>query len=670
MHKKRISNFILLISLCVFFAFAPCHYASANEPEDQTTYVVLDISGSMKTVDPQNQVATFSSLLLDLYLNTDNKIGFIAFNEDLAWLIEPTEVNDYNIDSLHRSISTYSYSKNTDLGLGLSEVLKKIQANKNESARILLFSDGEITLLRSMLGRQDSENQADQKRSVNALSELGVSIHAITLNSGVESDLAATRQLAEKTGGEQYLLDPRSPLLPQLLSAYAKASDLSLSKISDIKIEKQSQPIDVRIPYADYVLSLNYVLFPSKPLTDCIYNDAAAARIYNGDRYSVVSSASPTVLEQSLILSAPIGTQVDIYTLKNISMQMQLNYDKDSNLFLAEITNPLTGKVISGMNGVNVTVRISQADQLIDSISLTRNGSVYTSSYSIPEGDVIQATAETQLNNDIIYSNTVALPARIPGPVALTADLLSLEQKNKLTIDLSSYFYYDDPASLSYSVSNSDVSAENITVNGHHLEISKPERISNGYIDIVASDPYSSEASIRVPIKITMSMVFRILAIVVGALVFIALILLLFSYLRSKQTHFSGIIYGRFIHTRSGRDIPELFWLNNVLAQYHKLSLAQLFSILHVEEDHPEAKHILFAAKENGVIQLVHQTNCNVLLESRTIHRGQKFLLHYGDHVTIFFEDATAELELEYMEKHPALDKDGRRRLVVQMTRS
>lgn len=670
MHKKRISNFILLISLCVFFAFAPCHYASANEPEDQTTYVVLDISGSMKTVDPQNQVATFSSLLLDLYLNTDNKIGFIAFNEDLAWLIEPTEVNDYNIDSLHRSISTYSYSKNTDLGLGLSEVLKKIQANKNESARILLFSDGEITLLRSMLGRQDSENQADQKRSVNALSELGVSIHAITLNSGVESDLAATRQLAEKTGGEQYLLDPRSPLLPQLLSAYAKASDLSLSKISDIKIEKQSQPIDVRIPYADYVLSLNYVLFPSKPLTDCIYNDAAAARIYNGDRYSVVSSASPTVLEQSLILSAPIGTQVDIYTLKNISMQMQLNYDKDSNLFLAEITNPLTGKVISGMNGVNVTVRISQADQLIDSISLTRNGSVYTSSYSIPEGDVIQATAETQLNNDIIYSNTVALPARIPGPVALTADLLSLEQKNKLTIDLSSYFYYDDPASLSYSVSNSDVSAENITVNGHHLEISKPERISNGYIDIVASDPYSSEASIRVPIKITMSMVFRILAIVVGALVFIALILLLFSYLRSKQTHFSGIIYGRFIHTRSGRDIPELFWLNNVLAQYHKLSLAQLFSILHVEEDHPEAKHILFAAKENGVIQLVHQTNCNVLLESKTIHRGQKFLLHYGDHVTIFFEDATAELELEYMEKHPALDKDGRRRLVVQMTRS
>ena len=647
---KQILVFLFILSiLCSLFL----PKAGAASAESRNTVLLIDMSGSMKGPDPRGNTLQFAQLLVDLHQNDEGKLGFIAFHEDIALALEPEQITDFNIASIKEKLSKLKHTKNTDLGLGLKAAVDMLDG---ASGQIILLSDGEVKLIKSNKTRSDKDNQADQTAALALCEKNSIPIHAFILDTSISSDWEASEALSSNTEGQAFLLDPKAPLLPQYLSAYADSQGLSLSKLSELRTTGEEQSVDVELPFIEYMQDLDYILFPSSRLESCHYNDAATARISIGDRYVSIHQASDTLSTQKISVSAKADTEIEIYSLKRINFIPVLNYDESTKELQGRLLDPISLETISGSTPLPLKVSVYKGDEVQDTLSLSKEGEVYRRAYSLNQPGNFQARASVSIDGKEIESKSISLPATPVGPVALSPDTLEYSKRQSIALNPGDFFEYAQKGDLQYKLLEHNLNGNIYAENGQLL-IENPSLTDEGYILLEAADPYGQRASARIPIRITLPWAILIASILAGLLLLASILLFLFGWLRKKRAYFDGSFAGNFIATRHGKDLPEFICLKDVLRQKSSLTLQELFSLANVTESLPEARSIHFKAQSGGEVLFWHRTNCKILLESETVHRGQKFSLKYGNRLFIFFEDDSTELELQYLHANPSAGK-------------
>lgn len=665
--KNNTSNriFIFFISIVFFFSsFSRLAYARASEKES-TTIVLIDISGSMKASDPNQDTLQFAQLLVDLHQNEKHKIGFIAFHENIELLIEPVLITDFNIESIKKELETLNYHKNTDLGLGLKTAADIL---KDASGQMILLSDGETELIKANQMRSNSDNQSDQLSALDFCVSNQIPIHSFILQTVNQMDMNNTSSLAEKTGGVSRVLDPSAALLPQYLSAYAGSQNLSFSKLSSLKSDGQKQTIEVDLPFIEYIQNLDYVLLSSSPLDSCEYNDASSARISLGNTYSSIHKASDTLSTQKIALKAPENTQIDAYSLKKIHFIPLLSYSETDQAFQVRIIAPDTKETIVGNTPLPVKVSIYKGKELQDTLSLDYENQIYTRSYSPHSKEELDAIAAVSIDQEEIKSEKITLPTLLPGPKAIPAERLIFKKSDKIVIEPSDYFDYSGSEKLTYKLLESDIPGVFSQADGK-IALSQASIIKDGFILLEASDPYGQTAENKIPVSIHISQGIIIASVIAAALAIAALLLFLLGWLRKKRHYFNGVLTGNFIATHHGKDLPEFFCMQDILSKETKITLKDIFDLAGVTESLPEAVNIHFKAQANNEILFRHTSNCKILVESETVHRNQKFSLRYGNRIFIFFEDDSTELEIQYLQAN-TVKGDGNRRVSIKMSRN
>lgn len=646
---------IMVITIIIFLVFFILlssfgHAAATTSLAITDTIVLIDVSGSMKSPDPNKDTLQFACLIADLFQNEPTQVGFVAFHEDIVLSIAPTAITDFNIESIKDQIKKLSYTKNTDLGLGLKAAVDLL--GSASSGQIILLSDGETQLVKDTRSRSNQNNKDDQETAIAFCAAQNVPIHAFVLDTGIAADMDATATLTEGSGGTTHLLDTKASLLPQYLSAYAESQGLSLSKVSDFQSDGSEQIFDVELPYIEYMQGLNYLFFSSASIDSCSYNDASTARISIEKRYASIHGASDTLDAQQVAVQASSGATVELYTLKRLNFIPLLSYDTENHELNVRLLDPVNQETISGAVDLPVKVTVHEGKTALDTLTLTHDREVYRRPYKASHAGEFTAVANISIDGQTIKSERINLPSILPAPTAVPANTLTVSKNGTLAIDPRDYFEYSDKDDLQYSLVDSNLTGSVRTEDGRII-LDKPGLTDDGYLLIEAKDPYGQTASNQVPIKVTLSTLVIVASIIAALLLLAALTILLLNWRRGKRAFFDGAFAGHFIATRHGRDLPEFICLKDVLRKKSRLTLQELFTLANVTESLPEARNINFRAQANGEIMFSHATNCKVLVESETIHRGQKFMLRYGNRVFIFFEDDSTELELQYLPGNP-----------------
>jgi len=243
---KKVPVVAVVLALCLISA--PALAATAQSaPAD--IRILIDISGSMKISDPDNERASSLPLLAEI-LPPGVQAGIWTFARYANMLVPLRQVDSAWIGSVREKTSQI---KDWGAYKDLANVLKRATWDWKESdgmvnRQLIMVTDGWVTV-----STNPQDNRASRR---NILEQLlprllaaGVRIHCIAL--GDEIDEPLLRTLAMASGGSYQQVDPSNlPLSKAFLSAVE-----SMGLVNESPLINQTALID------DQIKSMSFVLF-------------------------------------------------------------------------------------------------------------------------------------------------------------------------------------------------------------------------------------------------------------------------------------------------------------------------------------------------------------------------------------------------------------------------
>jgi len=163
--------------------------------------LVIDISNSMRTADPNRISQDAMNLFIDMLAEERDRVGIVAYAGRVEASVPMTAIYDQR-EFLRDFIDGLYYASWTDHGLGLLEAID-IMHQSHEYGRqsvIIFLTDGNLNV--SPWGaRTMHEAEHDITTALSLAQQHGFPIHTIGLNFDGELDSAAVDRIANATGG-------------------------------------------------------------------------------------------------------------------------------------------------------------------------------------------------------------------------------------------------------------------------------------------------------------------------------------------------------------------------------------------------------------------------------------------------------------------------------------
>ena len=144
---KRIGILLCCIVLCLLFPEKVHAEEIVSEKEPVDIIFVIDCSGSMKTNDVSRMGLSMVQAFVDTVQAEDIRIGYVAYNDSILSYSAPKSIAlAEEREALKEEIGAITYSRDTDIGLGVSYACELLSAEKNTRKIMVLISDGETDL--------------------------------------------------------------------------------------------------------------------------------------------------------------------------------------------------------------------------------------------------------------------------------------------------------------------------------------------------------------------------------------------------------------------------------------------------------------------------------------------------------------------------------------------
>jgi len=225
--------------------------------------LVLDVSRSMITADPNRIANTAMNMFIDKLTPGRDKVGVVAYAGRVTYSRELTMLCEDEIMYLHNVIYGLEYASWTDHPLGLHEAIQ-LMSEVNEEGRqpfIIFLTDGNLNVNPSGT-RTMAQAEYDKLVVIDLAIYNGFPIYSIGLNFDGQLDTRYIEIVAEQTGGLAFETANAEDLPDILTTIFSLMIALQLE-------EEPEEPVPSTIVYEIPIEPL-YIPQESMPIHDII----------------------------------------------------------------------------------------------------------------------------------------------------------------------------------------------------------------------------------------------------------------------------------------------------------------------------------------------------------------------------------------------------------------
>ncbi len=576
-----------------------CIPVQAREEQslEKSVIFLLDTSGSMKTNDPE-RLALDSIAQLLYSLPSNYEVGLAIYGTEAALL--QGEVENSRRSEVMDLAEDIVYQGYSNAGAGLAcavDVLAKAHAGEKY---IVMLSDGEILL------KEDTETQESQQMYQSALErakEQGIIIHVIGLGQDMEDLDNTIFKAAAATGGKSWHTSQATGIQGAIDAVLAEMG-VKQSTVAIVDASGGEEKVIVELPYlrADRVRVLLTGSAQIQNLNSAF--QAESARQINGDRYSFLEIERPADGHLEIGFEANAGTQVRVNAIPEYAVfpKVEVAYED----------------------------RLPEEEE--ESLYYQRTAKLSYTFYSV------ENPSASLWESDFFEHSKITLD--IGGEVeelSLHAGVLEMRERVSAADKYEVYFDYSKlPVNV---IGDNCVTVSLEAPPAVPVEEPKPQGTPMG--------------------------VWAAGGILLGAaLVCIVLIL----YIRRPKPvpapaeerpqpskySYVGKVNLYITRTKSGYDIPPLYYNLFRLPAGKVLSLQEILKECEVSEEFPGAKGIYFKPGMNRSLILTNNSDCTIMKSREILMKNKSYQLAIGAKVDISFEDEISELTLQYKDIKPS----------------
>lgn len=659
---RKIRMLLCCMILSLFFPQTARAEEIVSEKEPMEIVFVIDCSGSMKKNDPSRMGLDMVRAFIDTVQNENIRIGYVAYNDGILSYSapEPMAMADKR-EALKEEIGGITYSRDTDIGLGISYAYE-LFSTENDTRRIMvLISDGETDLPR---GSERTAEQSDKEleQCVSQCREEGIQVYTVAFGQ-YDGSKVVLEEIAEKTGAESYsALEPEN-LINVLYGIFQNSLTYQIQRFSSGTYAGGIQEIKCVLD-APYLDEVNVLLLSSEPVGETTIQYGEEEILLNNLSHYAVGKIEITGMDsvgRELIIRSKTGEkqdlQVYIISYRNLTPVLQiatdvgrnqeLEYqvcfkDQDGNVIIApEFYNTFSWGIVCE------DADFSQEDAGVSDGILKGKVSFSHSGTYLLSGTLSDEFGNFIFPVEVVVTN--AMPAgNIPEDNCTLLD-------DEWTLCLDDYFTDQDGDILTYSVT--DIS-EGVAarLEGNLLTIS-PQSTGAHCIAIQISDGENAVQYVHrirvVPLWRAYWWVLLLIAVIV--------VFLLWILLRrpkpeldrlteeKKQNHFSGRLDAYFIlQPEEEEEIPPLsFQMNKV--KDGRVSLGDLFGAYPKQAAALQLFDIFLIADENRSMILYHRSKSGVMVGNTIVCMQIQYSVSFGDVIYITSPEGDYDMEIHYV---------------------
>lgn len=598
MKKAGYLKYMSLI-IALVFILVSCIPALARgeQNREKSVVILLDTSGSMRTNDP-DRLALDSIAQLVYSLPSGYRTGIVTYGTEAALLSEAAD-NGHR-DDLIELAKSVGYKGYSNAGAGLSSAVDALAQAPDGEKYIVLFSDGEILMKE---GADTGESRQEYQAAADRAGELGITIYIIGLGEDMENPDNDIFKAAAATGGKSWHI-AQVKELQRAIDAVLEEIGVKQSTIAIVDTGGGPEKVAVELPYlqADRIKVLMTCSAPLQNLNSSF--QAESARQVNGDRYSLLEIERPTGGHLEISFEAENGSQVRINAIPEYSVipRVEVTYEdwlsEEAEIPSYERTATLSCSFHSMENpGVSLW-----EDTFFDHSKITMGICGETEERCLLSGRLESQKSVTFAGEYEVSFDYSGLPVNVTGEDRV---IVALETPPPVLVE----------------------------------EAPPPE--------------------------------FPVGAVTAGILLLLlllAIIMILVLYLRRpKPAPVSGVeppqpsrysYVGKvnlyITRTRSGYDIPPLYYNLFRLPAGKVISLQEILKECEVLEEFPGAKGIYFKPGMDRSLILTNNSDCTIMKSREILMKSKSYQLAPDAKVDISFEDEISELTLQYKALNPS----------------
>lgn len=342
MMKKWIYGLIGLFFIISMFLSGQGAKAEvqANATSRIEGVLVVDVSRSMLSSDPNNLSNEAMKMFVDMSSLKGDKIGVVAYENDVVAKKEivkiQSEADKQAIKDFIDSLGKYPY---TDISTGVAEAITFLD-NSHEDGYIpliVVLADGNNDLDKTKPKTpQQAEDQLAQ--SVTYAKSKGYPIYVIGLNADGKLNKEALQTIATGTNGKFFETSNANDLPGILSEIFADHLKLKMVPVKDVIATNQFQDITITVPNEN-VLEANISLISSKAVEVKLVDPAGNEQPIPSERitlsksknYSMLKLINPVQGDWTLKVKGSPQDKIDIKLVFNNDLQLKIAPIKDNS---------------------------------------------------------------------------------------------------------------------------------------------------------------------------------------------------------------------------------------------------------------------------------------------------------------------------------------------------
>lgn len=679
MSKYIRNSMVLSILLCFsalsfLYNFIPAKAKDCEtNPVTKDIIFVLDVSGSMKTTDNERISIEIIKLMIDLYADSNTRVGFIAYNDSIVSQYNLADMsNDSLRKDLKKQINALSFSSYSDMGLALKKSLKlfDLKENKENQPIVILLSDGETDLSGSTSSRTNSDSYNDIKKSISFAKKNNIPIYTIGLTDNFNTNLDYLTNISSSTNAISYTATNPYQLIDIMNGILSPYTNTIISPTTTYALDNAKNSVDIN-PTNDSIDTLNIILLPKDNL---VLEDVLASTddttIIHSSAYTLVKIKKPSKetirlkFEKSNTLNSINLTTLNTYNfVPTITLEEQ-GTKNQSSTFRFSFKDIAKNELVSDPDlyeslSVEYYIKEVGTDKL-SKLNATNEDTSCSITSTFQNLGWYEIYATYKSDSLIGTTNTFSFEVVNTPPKAIgSLDETIVKQEGIKTYNLTLLFTDSDNDFLTYKIEDIKGASLDASINMNELHL-KVNTYGDSVITILATDESGDYCTTTISLhcisiytKYKVPLTIGIIAFITGITVITSIFIIrhLKKRIAMPKPEFIGYLVGYFLSTKDSEEIPPLKW--NLIDYPNKsLNLNRLLKDRSIELDLTDSNKVWISPKVGNTIELIHNTRCTILVGTQVVNRNTPTILHYGDKVYIAFEDMSTELELRFKNSH------------------
>jgi len=648
---------------------------SNTDSDGYSILLIIDVTGSMASYDPENLVTEIAKMLVASVYGQNTELGFIAFTDRIVYEFPIMDIGQFDFRRHIKSrIDALTIAGSTDIGRAVRHgvtMLADYGRAGNQPIVVLLTDGAGTNLTHSRVGRTVEDSHVDMEYAIDLARRINVPIHTVSVNMSSPMDVDDhLLQLSNDTNGRRYFIQNANALPYIFGEILSEILDVPVLHNTEILLEGGRQLVSVDI--IDFDANEVNIIFHHDP---GVVNDVVVfhnyAEIYTSARFTSITVSNHHDDEVLVSFLGEAGYRVHI-TAANHTMRPEFDlsiYLPDGNPAARQVVvrAVLDESSVATRHEFDVWLILSQQGIVLDRIPMSSVGNHFEATFQNrnPGYTDITVTATDRRGRlfsfemeNVLFTNNA--PLVLSG---LDVTVLNLPYTGQTLFDLNDFFIDEDGGNLSFALVGENDATDITIYNDYMLSVS-PSSTRNEFI-IAAYDDRGGRTETTFIAVVPFAVFYRI-HIIIGLIATVVVLVMVCLYLlynknktpvilpdnqevKSVYTRFNNTRFeGYFLNTKSGNEIPVLFWNASHIENRNTVSLGELLRLMEVDEDLPESDRIFFNAGNNNSIVFSHDTNCIVTIKNQNIPRSKRILLQYDDKIYITFENHATELEVRY----------------------